>query len=196
MGFNSAFKGLIIIHGRLQYLILFFKIPMGTRKNFFEVMTIWTRVLKEFRQPWYSSSLCLCQYSWPCHTEVPNKQTNKQTNKHPPLATSAHPVGPPASSAEFSTCQKPCTAPCTRFWQEHYAFRQPSKAFRVNCVLQKVSDPVDLQTWQMTARLVEWKSVVIKNSAVNTGIPWSFRLCGGEEWSGLTFNLLAPEFYI
>jgi len=37
MGFNSGFKGLTIIYGRRQDLILLFKFPIIKRKDFLEV---------------------------------------------------------------------------------------------------------------------------------------------------------------
>lgn len=39
-----------------------------------------------------------------------------QPNKHPPLATSPHAVGPSASSANSSACQKPRTAQNRKLW--------------------------------------------------------------------------------
>jgi hypothetical protein len=42
-----------------------------------------------------------------------------QANKHPPLATSPQPVGPSVSLANFSACQKPCTALLTSLNTSH-----------------------------------------------------------------------------
>ena len=42
-------------YGRLQDLILLYKISIGTQKNLFEIYKIfWTRVLQKVRQPWTS----------------------------------------------------------------------------------------------------------------------------------------------
>jgi hypothetical protein len=46
-----------------------------------------------------------------------------QANKHLPLATSPHPVGPSASSANTSTGQKPCSALYSTVRPSHAAAR-------------------------------------------------------------------------